>query len=141
MNRAEILKEYPYSTKISASYQVVTPKEHDKHLALASIDSLKELLDIPKEQIEANPDLLYISADLWVGGMANKNRDAITKEDTIELAKNIPHKYLNLEHEEEQIVGCLLTYGFREYTDERSFVAAEDADKYEKPLVASGGGF
>jgi len=141
MNRAEILKEFPYSTKISASYQVVTPKEHDKHLALASIDSLKELLDIPKEQIEANPDLLYISADLWVGGMANKNRDAITKEDTIELAKNIPHKYLNLEHEEEQIVGCLLTYGFREYTNERNFVAAENADKYEKPLVASGGGF
>ena len=60
MTRKEILKEYPYSTKITASYQVVVPKEHDKHLALASIDSLGELLKIPKEQIENNPDLQEI---------------------------------------------------------------------------------
>jgi hypothetical protein len=141
MTREDILKDYPHSTKIKASYQVVTPKEHDKHLALASIDTLAPLLNIPKEQIENNPDLLYIASDLWVGGMANKNDDAITKEDTIELAKQIPNKYLNLEHEEEIIVGCLINYGFREYTTERNFVATEEAEDFENPLVASGGGF
>ena len=141
MNIEKIKEEYPFSTKIIAEYQVVHPKERDEHLALASLDSLKELLNVPKEQIEMNKDLLYISADLWVGGMANKNGHAITTEDTIALAKQIPHKYLNLEHDEDTVVGSLFSYGFREYANERKLIAEEDIQDLDKPLVASGGGF
>tara|TARA_R110001592_G_scaffold334993_2_gene619536 strand:+ start:5138 stop:7009 length:1872 start_codon:yes stop_codon:yes gene_type:complete len=141
MNKDQIKKDYPFSTKIIAEYQVVHPKERDEHLALASLDSLKALLDVPKEQIEMNRDLLYISADLWVGGMANKNGHAITTEDTIALAKQIPHKYLNLEHDEDVVVGSLFSYGFREYANERNLISEEDIEDLNKPIVASGGGF
>jgi hypothetical protein len=141
MTKEQILKEYPYSTKIQAGYKVITPKENDKYLAKASLDSLKNLLNIPEEQVSNNPDLLYISADLWVGGMANKNDHAITVEDTIEMAKQIPHKYLNLEHDEERVVGSLFNYGFRSYSDEREFINIEDAKDQDEPLIASGGGF
>jgi hypothetical protein len=141
MNKDQIKKDYPFSTKITAEYQVIHPKERDEHLALASLDSLKALLDVPKEQIEMNKDLLYISADLWVGGMANKNGHAITTEDTIALAKQIPHKYLNLEHDEDVVVGSLFSYGFREYANERNLISEEDIKDLNKPIVASGGGF
>lgn len=141
MNKDKIKEDYPFSTKIIAEFQVVHPKEKDEHLALASLNSLKALLDVPKEQIEMNKDLLYISADLWVGGMANKNGHAITTEDTIALAKQIPHKYLNLEHDESVVVGSLFSYGFREYANERKLIAEEDIEDLDKPLVASGGGF
>lgn len=134
-------KEFEFSTTFKSVANVVTPKEEDQYKAKASLDSLGKLLDIPQEKIDASPDLLYISADLWVGGMANKNDHAITKEDTVELAKQVGHKYLNLEHEEEKIVGALLDYGFREYADDRKFIDKESAADYDKPIVASTAGF
>ncbi len=131
------LKEWPYKTTFCSYASVISPDEKDKQKAIASLSDLKSLIKVGDEDIAKNPDLLYISADLFMGGVANNNNDAVTVADAYELASQVPNKYLNLEHEEKQIVGALFSYGFREYTTERSFV--ENGKDLNEVVVAVGG--
>ena len=116
---------------------IIQPQKEEAEKIVASLAELKSLIDIPQESIDNNPDLTYIAADLFIGGIANKNRDAVSVADAIELAKQIPHKYLNLEHEEKKIVGALISYGFREYGGERKVIAANN--ELDSIIVSAGG--
>jgi len=132
--------DFKYSTKFFSRAQVVEASKEEKKVAIASLDSLKDFIDTPQDYMDSNPDLLYVAGDLWVGGMANKNDDAITVEDTIEMANQIPHKYLNLEHDDSVIVGCLLSAGFRTYGEDRQVI--EDVESFDGDQIsASGSGF
>lgn len=134
-------KNFKYSARFKSVANIVTPKEEDQYKAKASLDSLGKLLNISQDKIDDSPDLLYVSADLFVGGMANLNDHAITKEDAVALASQIEHKYINLEHKEDQIVGALLDYGFREYADDRKFIEKDKAADHKSPIVVAAAGF
>ena len=130
-------KDYEKATFTCHASVVEAPKE-EAEKAIASLQDLQSLLEISQEKIDNNPDLTYIAADLFIGGIANKNRDAVTVEDAIDLASQVPNKYLNLEHKEKQIVGALISYGFREYDEERKLIAA---DKDLDSIIVSVGGY
>lgn len=132
------MKDWPYKTVFNATANIISPCEEDKEKAVASLANLKDLIKVSEDEVSNNPDLLYLSADLFIGGIANNNNDAVTVEDAVAMAKQAPNKYLNLEHEEKQIVGALFSYGFREYTTERNFI---DPQEDLKEVVVSVGGY
>ena len=138
MKIKDLRKNYPHSFTCKSTASVLKPSDEEVDTAKASLDGLKKLIKVSDEKMGENPDLLFLSADLWVGGMANKNDDAVTVEDSVELAKQVPMKYLNIEHEEEEIIGALLDSGFREYSDARTFV---DPDKAGDQVVVAVAGY
>jgi hypothetical protein len=76
-------------------------------LSQASLAPLRAIL--PADIDPANdPDLLYISCDGALGGVFNKNGDGITAEMAVKIHKTALHKYINLEHDRDKIIGVVL---------------------------------
>lgn len=136
--------QYKYSSRFDASCRVFKASDEQiGHIAKASLVNLVDAFNVSADEIKDSPDLCYIVADIFIGGVANARRDAISIEDAKLLAKQVPKKYLNLEHEEKQIVGCLTDYAFRtnEAIDKRQNIEASDIASYDLPFVVSGMGY
>lgn len=118
---------FPYTVTFQSEAKVVTPREEDEFLALASLENLKGVLpDAPE-----SPDLLYIASDLFVAGMANANGHALSIEDSIQLAPNFINKFLDIEHKRNKITGVILNYAFTEFGSSKII---EDINGYDKPF-------
>lgn len=91
----------------------VVSQEKDKYLSLASISQLKKY--IPDIDLNENVDLLPIAFDACVVNRVNKNGDVIDSATAAKIAKNFINKPINIEHNRNIVVGCILTYGFTEF--------------------------
>lgn len=132
------MREFKYKTSFVSRAKVVVPSERDKYLSLASLDKLKDILPAGVN-IDENPDLLLVAGNAAVAGLVNLNDDAISKETGLAIAANFKYKFIDIEHERSQIVGCLLNYGFTEYGTDK-VMTLEEAQASDVPVnIAIGG--
>ena len=132
-------ENFKYKTRFVSKANVVSLV--NSNLSKASIEKLGSTLDIDSSEIEKNPDLLFVSADLFVSDVANKNGDLVDREGAIDLSKQVNKKYLNIEHEEEMVVGSLISPFFRKYDGSRDIIEAEDLEDYDGSIVVGSTGY
>ena len=84
-------ENFKYKTRFVSKANVVSLV--NSNLSKASIEKLGSTLDIDSSEIEKNPDLLFVSADLFVSDVANKNGDLVDREGAIDLSKQVNKKY------------------------------------------------
>lgn len=86
--------------------------------ATASLDKLRALLP-PGIDPENHPTLLYVAANLAVGGVENLNGDALTIEDTLRTYRGFEWQLVDVEHERSTIVGFIVKAGLSELGTDR----------------------
>ncbi len=102
-----------YQTFATKHIRVIIPEDQSKELALASLDSLKNIL--PSDiQFKENPDLIFNCFNAAVVNAVNLNDDGIMGETALAIYKNFNRKFLDLEHNRKHVVGTIISAGFSE---------------------------
>lgn len=118
LGRMPTVEEKPekLSSKFLAKAEVVRETvytDHHRELAKASLADLSIVFDEDViEEIQKNPDLLFIASTLLELGVANKNGDAVMPSDFLPVASSIKKKYINIEHQRIDVVGAIDEYAF-----------------------------
>lgn len=99
--------KYKPSRFYAQSVRTFTPSETEKKEARASLEGLKSKV-APFMDSALEPDLLYIMADLAVGGMVNRNDDALDIEKALEVYKNFEKKPCDIEHNRKYLIGYIM---------------------------------
>ena len=115
----------------------VVSEEKDKYLSMASAEQLKKF--IPEIDLQDNIDLLPIAFDACVVNRVNKNGDVIDGETAAKIAKNFINKPINIEHNRNTVVGCILSYAFTEFGSSNK-IEEKDIDKIKGPFNITLGG-
>ena len=102
-----------FTTVFSSAIKPLVSEEKDKYLALASLIDVGNF--IPNIDTDKNVDLLPIAFNACVTNRVNKNGDVIDAATAIEIYKNFVNKPINVEHNRQQVVGCILSAGFSEF--------------------------
>lgn len=137
------MREFKYKTTFASVLKCVTPTEKNKYLALASLHDLKRLL--PSTTLD-DEDLLPIAANVCVANVANKNGDVISTATALKIYERFKHKYINVEHDQEKIVGHIVNASLSRFdTDYATGVGSEILDpkdlKPGEPFNISIGGY
>lgn len=127
--------EYRYKSTFTSIASVHAPSEDEFKVAKASLEPLRKLLP-PGVDPEENPDLLYISAEGAVAGLVNRNGDGITKQAAIAANRSSLNKYINAQHDRDQVIGVVL-YPALTKRDTREIVTEEQAAAMEEPFDMS----
>lgn len=115
--------EHLYRSRFTATAVLESPATKTL-LSQASLEPLRAIL--PADIDPANdPDLLYISCDGALGGVFNKNGDGITAEMAVKIHKTAQHKYVNLEHNRDTILGFVLSPALTSIEDHRKLTDEE----------------
>lgn len=130
--------KFNYST-IFANLKIrpVVSEEKDKYLSVASLDKLRKF--IPNIDLENNIDLLPVAFDACVVNRVNKNGDVIDTSTAMKIGKNFINKPINIEHNRNNVIGCILNYGFSEFGTSQS-IAEENLFETKKPFNITLGG-
>lgn len=115
----------------------VVSEEKDKYLSMASTEQLKKF--IPEIDLENNIDLLPIAFDACVVNRVNKNGDVMDSATAAKIAKNFINKPINIEHNRNTVVGCILSYAFTEFGSNNK-IEEKDIDKIKGPFNITLGG-
>lgn len=130
-----------FSTQIKVGHKLdpVQIDNFKSSLSQAS-NSMEHLkLYLPAINKEENPDLLPIAFDSSVINLVNGNDDAILSSQIKALAKTIPFKFINVEHNRSYVVGVISSYGFASLEDKKE-IKEEDVEGYEDPYYLCMGG-
>jgi len=117
--------------------RAVVSEEKDKYLSLASLDQLRQF--IPNINLEDNIDLLPVAFDACVVNRVNKNGDVIDTATAVKIAKNFINKPINVEHNRNNVIGCILNYGFSEFGSSQA-ITEETLIENQKPFNITLGG-
>lgn len=115
----------------------VVSEEKDKYLSLASIDKLKKFL--PEINTEDNVDLLPIAFDACVVNRVNKNGDVMDGATAAKVTKNFINKPINIEHNRNQVIGCIVSANFSKFGSNESLTADEIKDMKAPFNITLGG--
>jgi hypothetical protein len=115
----------------------VVSEEKDKYLSVASLEKLKKFL--PDINTEDNIDLLPIAFDACVVNRVNKNGDVIDGETAAKIAKNFVNKPINVEHNRNQVIGCILSASFSKFGSNES-LSSEEVKSMKQPFNITLGG-
>jgi hypothetical protein len=115
----------------------IVSEDKDKYLSLASINSLKKFL--PDIDTDKNIDLLPIAFDACVVNRVNKNGDVIDGETAAKITKNFINKPINVEHNRNQVIGCILSASFSRFGSDES-LSSEDVKDMKQPFNITLGG-
>ena len=115
----------------------VVSEEKDKYLSVASLEKLRKF--IPNIDLENNIDLLPVAFDACVVNRVNKNGDVIDASTAVKIAKNFINKPINIEHNRNNVIGCILNYGFSEFGTSQA-IAEENLSETKKPFNITLGG-
>jgi pantoate kinase len=119
------MREFKYrQTFATNQIRLIYPEERSKALALASLESLKELLPVGLN-IGENPDLLFNSFNAAIVNLVNLNDDGIQTDTALRLYKRFLHKFCDLEHERSSIVGFIVNSGLSEFMTNRIITETE----------------
>ena len=106
--------KHKYSTIFSnLKIRPVVSEEKDKYLSVASLNKLKKFL--PDINTEDNVDLLPVAFDACVVNRVNKNGDVIDGETAARVGKLFVNKPINIEHNRNNVIGCIVSYNFSEF--------------------------
>lgn len=115
----------------------VVSEEKDKYLSIASLEKLKKFL--PNINTEENVDLLPVAFDACVVNRVNKNGDVIDSQTAARIAKNFANKPINIEHNRNQVIGCILSASFSKFGTNES-LSAEEVKTMKEPFNITLGG-
>ena len=115
----------------------VVSEDKDKYLSVASLEKLKKFL--PDINTEDNIDLLPVAFDACVVNRVNKNGDVIDGETAAKIAKNFVNKPINVEHNRNQVIGCILSASFSKFGSNES-LAELDVKEMKTPFNITLGG-
>ena len=115
----------------------VVSEEKDKYLSIASLEKLKKFL--PDINTEDNIDLLPIAFDACVVNRVNKNGDVIDGETAAKITKNFINKPINVEHNRNQVIGCILSASFSKFGSNES-LSSEEVKSMKQPFNITLGG-
>lgn len=123
--KSKKLEECPFHIRFDSIQikAVSMDKEDLQYIAKASADKLKNLL--PKDfDFEASYDILGVAFNAYTPNLGNKNGHMISGEKGIAIAKSFKGKYINIEHERKNVVGCITDYGFSSFPDDQPIAEA-----------------
>ena len=127
-----------YSTIFSnLKIRPVVSEEKDKYLSVASLNKLRKFL--PDIDTNENIDLLPVAFDACVVNRVNKNGDVIDGETAAKIAKLFVNKPINIEHNRNNVIGCIVSYNFSEFGTNDS-LAELDVKDMKKPFNITLGG-
>jgi hypothetical protein len=115
----------------------VVSEEKDKYLSLASINKLRKFL--PDINTEDNVDLLPIAFDACVVNRVNKNGDVMDGATAAKVTKNFINKPINIEHNRNQVIGCIVSANFSKFGSNES-LAELDVKDMKAPFNITLGG-
>lgn len=132
------MKKYKFES-IFANIKIrpVVSEEKDKYLSLASINKLKKFL--PEINTEENIDLLPIAFDACVVNRVNKNGDVMDGVTAAKVTKNFLNKPINVEHNRNQVIGCIVSANFSKFGSDES-LAEIDIKEMKAPFNITLGG-
>jgi ribosomal protein L18E len=125
MKKSKKLEEYPFHIRFdSIQVKAVSMDKNDlQYIAKASADKLKNLL--PKDfDFESSYDILGVAFNAYTPNLGNKNGHMISGEKGIAIAKSFKGKYINIEHERQNVVGCITDYSFSSFPDDQPIAEA-----------------
>ena len=125
------------STFANIKIRPVVSEEKDKYLSVASLEKLKKFL--PDINTEDNIDLLPVAFDACVVNRVNKNGDVIDGETAAKISKNFVNKPINVEHNRNQVIGCILSASFSKFGSNES-LAELDVKEMKTPFNITLGG-
>ena len=111
------MRQYKYTSKFTATARCTLDVEKGKHLATASLNDLKALLPPDADKY---PDLLPIVANACVANIGNAWGDLIDTDLAKKIHPKFTYKYINLEHDRNQIVGVITTAGLSSFNSSYS---------------------
>lgn len=115
----------------------VVSEEKDKYLSIASLDKLRKFL--PEINTEDNIDLLPIAFDACVVNRVNKNGDVMDGTTAAKVTKNFVNKPINVEHNRNQVIGCILTASFSKFGSNESLSSDQVKDMKAPFNITLGG--
>ena len=125
MKKSRKLEEYPFHVRFDSIQikAVSMDKEDLQYIAKASADKLKNLL--PKDfDFETSYDILGVAFNAYTPNLGNKNGHMISGDKGIAIAKSFKGKYINIEHERKNVVGCITDYSFSSFPDDQPIAEA-----------------
>jgi hypothetical protein len=125
------------STFANIKIRPVVSEEKDKYLSVASLEKLKKFL--PDINTEDNIDLLPVAFDACVVNRVNKNGDVIDGETAAKITKNFVNKPINVEHNRNQVIGCILSASFSKFGSNES-LSSEEVASMKQPFNITLGG-
>lgn len=129
-------KEY-FSHKFNVDVKVFEGGKSKELLA-----SLSKLAGFLNQDInfEENIDLVPIAFDAFVVNRRNKNNQVIGTEKALEIVNNFKYKFINIEHNRENIIGVILGTGFSSFGEDSKVLTLDDVKDTKDPfnVVAHG---
>jgi len=125
------------STFANIKIRPVVSEDKDKYLSVASLEKLKKFL--PEINTEDNIDLLPVAFDACVVNRVNKNGDVIDGETAAKIAKNFVNKPINVEHNRNQVIGCILSASFSKFGSNDS-LSSDEVKEMKQPFNITLGG-
>lgn len=130
------MRQFKYrQTFATKNIKLIFPADKSMAVALASLESLKQLLPAHLN-IKENPDLLFNSFNAAVVNLVNANDDGIQTETALNLYKRFLNKFCDLEHERTSIVGFIINSGLSEFISNR-IITEEEARSLNTPFNIS----
>ena len=115
----------------------IVSEEKDKYLSVASLNKLRKFL--PEINSEENIDLLPIAFDACVVNRVNKNGDVMNGATAAKVAKNFVNKPINIEHNRNQVIGCIISSNFSKFGTNEGLSVEEVKDLKEPFNITLGG--
>lgn len=106
----QLRKRYPESAIFVATAKVVNPDETDRFVAKASLAPLRGLLPAHVNP-QDKPDLLFISSNGAVAGLANRNGDSVSAETAVAIHRTAEWKFISVDHSRDDVKGVVLFPG------------------------------
>lgn len=125
-------EDYLYTSRFVVKGHIVEPTEDDLKEAKASLDPLRGLLPANIDP-QDSPDLLFVVANLAVGGVVNANDDGLSIEDALRTYKQFEWKLCDIEHDRKTIVGFILKAGLSELGTNR-LITEDEARAANRPF-------
>lgn len=121
----------------SSPISIASNSEMEEFLAKANLKQLKGLF--PDEiDLNINKDVIGIVLNAAVVGRANRNGDAVTKENGLKCAELFKNKYVNVEHEQKKIIGCIVNVGFSSFGNNEPLTREEiEKEDFNDPFNIS----
>lgn len=105
------IASFKYRATFTSVAKVASPTSEDRFVAKAALAPLKGLLPQGVDP-QDSPDLLMISCNGAVAGLANRNGDCISTETALAINASSKHKYISTDHDRTKVVGVILYPGF-----------------------------
>lgn len=124
--KIRIDSEFPFKAQFDGIQikAVSLDKSELGHIAQASANKLRDLL--PKGfDFDANYDVLGVAFNAYTPNLGNKNGHMISGSKGIDIAPFFRGKYINVEHDRFDIIGCITDYGFSTFPDDTPITEEE----------------